>query len=135
MIKDKTKKKKVNAPPNKDNTNQKKGSVSQDENKTKKKKTNTTEEWKWEDKEKPMTKKECTLKAEVLVDLDHGSIPFDIFQTVTGMNELIEIILTEANRYAAQKRRNFETMEDEIKAFHGLLYIHGRTFCIFRKKY
>ena len=37
-----------------------------------------------------MTKKECTLEAEVLFDLDHGSTPFDISQTVTGMNELLE---------------------------------------------
>ena len=38
MIKDKTKKKKVNAPSDKSNTNQKKGTVPQDKNKTKKKK-------------------------------------------------------------------------------------------------
>ena len=62
MIKDKTKKKNVNAPPDENNTNQKKGSVPQDKNKRKKKKTNTTEEWKWEDKEKPMTKIEYTLE-------------------------------------------------------------------------
>ena len=49
------------------------GSVPQNEDKTKKKKTNTTKEWKWEDKEKPMTKKEYTLEAEVLVDLDYGT--------------------------------------------------------------
>ena len=64
-----------------------------------------------------MTKKECTLEVEVLVNLDYGSTPFDIFQTVTGMNGLLEIIVTETNRYAAQKDRNFETMEDEKKAF------------------
>ena len=51
-----------------------------------------------------MTKKECTLEAEVVIDLDHGSTPFDIFQTVTGMNELLEIIITETNRYSTQKR-------------------------------
>ena len=51
------------------------------------------------DKEKPMTKNECMLEAEVLIDLDHGSTSFDIFQKVTGMNELIEIIVTETNRY------------------------------------
>ena len=45
----------------------------------KEEKNNTTEEWKWEDKGLTMTKKECTLEAEVLVDLDHGSTPFDIF--------------------------------------------------------
>ena len=37
-----------------------------------KKQTNKTLEWKWEDKEKPMTKKEFNLEAEVFVDLDHG---------------------------------------------------------------
>ena len=63
IVKDKMKKKKVNAPSNENNTNQKKDSVLQDKGKTKKKKTNTTKEWKWEDKEKTMTKKECTLEA------------------------------------------------------------------------
>ena len=46
--------------------------------KQRRKKNNITEEWKWEDKEKPMTKKECTLEAEVLDDRDHGSTPFNI---------------------------------------------------------
>ena len=45
-----------------------------------------------------MTKKERSLKAEVLVGLDHGPTPFDIFRTVTRMNELLEIIVTETNR-------------------------------------
>ena len=125
MIKVKTKKKKVNAPSDENNTNQKKVSVPQDEDKTKKKKTNTTKEWKREDKEKPMTKKEYTLEGELLVDLDHGSTPFDIFQTVTGMNELLQIIVRETNRYATQKGRNFETKEDEMKAFLGINFIMG----------
>ena len=102
MIKDKTKKKKVNAPPNENNTNHKKHIV-----------------------KKPMTKKECTLEAEVHVDLDHGSTPFDIFQTVTGMNELLEIIVTEKNRYTTQKGRNFEITGDETKAFLGINFIMG----------
>ena len=62
IVKDKMKKKKVNAPSNENNTNQKKDGILQDKDKTKKKKTNTTKEWKWEDKEKTMTKKECTLE-------------------------------------------------------------------------
>ena len=118
-------KEKVNTPSDRNNTNEKKGSVLQDKDKTKKKKTNTIEEWKWEDKEKPMTKKECTLEAEVLVDLGHGSTFFEIFQTVTGMNELIEIIVTEKNRYTTQKGCNFETAEDEMKAFLGINFIMG----------
>ena len=72
-----------------------------------------------------MTKKECTLEAEVLVHLDHGLTPFDIFQTVTGMNELLETIVAETIRYATRKGRNFETTEDEMKAFLGINFIMG----------
>ena len=69
-----------------------------------------------------MTKKKCTLEAEVLIDLDHGSTPFDIFQTVTGMNELREM---ETNRYTTQKGLNFETVKNEMKAFLGVNFIMG----------
>ena len=93
--------------------------------KQRRKKTNTTKEWKWEDKEKPMAKKECTLEAEVLVDLDHGSTSFSMFQTVTGMNEPLKIIVIERNGYATQKGCNFETTKDEMKAFHGTIFIMG----------
>ena len=83
-------KEKVSDPFNENNTNQKKGSVPQNWGKAKKKKTNRTEKWKWKDKEEPMMNKQCALETEVLVDLDHGSTPFDIFHTVTGKNELLE---------------------------------------------
>ena len=36
------------------------------------------------------------------------------------MNKLLEIIVTETNRYAAQKGCTFETMENEMKAFLGI---------------
>ena len=117
MIKDKAKQKKVNDTSNKNNTNQKKCSVPQDEDKTMKKKSNTIEKWKCEDKEKPTKKKKCSLEAEVLVYLDHGSTTFDIFQTFIGTNELLEIIAVETNRLATQEVCNFQTMEGEMKAF------------------
>ena len=47
-----------------------------------------------------MTKKECYLEAELLIDIDHGSTPFDILQAVTGMNELVNNIVMETNKYA-----------------------------------
>ena len=72
-----------------------------------------------------MEKKKCTLEVEVLVNLDHASTPFDIFQTVAGMNELLEVIVMETNRYTTQKVRNFETTEDEMKAFLGINFIMG----------
>ena len=55
----------------------------------------------------------------------HGSTPFDMFQRVTGMNELLEIIVKETNRYATQEGPNFETMEDEMKAFLGINFVMG----------
>ena len=72
-----------------------------------------------------MTKKECTLEVEVLVDLDDGSTHFDIFQMVTGMNEILEIIVTETNRYATQKGCNFKTTEDKMKVFLRINFIMG----------
>ena len=39
------------------------------------------------------------------------------------MNELLEIIVMKANRYATQKGSNFETTEDEMKAFLGINFI------------
>ena len=39
------------------------------------------------------------------------------------MNELLEITVKEMNRYATQKGRNFETTEDEMKAFLGISFI------------
>ena len=121
------KKKKVTAPFDKNNAKQKKGSVSQNKDKTKKKKINATKDWKWDDKEKPMTKKKCTLEAEELINLDHGSTPFDIFQMVTGMNEPIEIFVTKTNRYDTQKGHNCGTTEDDMKPFlvvNVIMYIN-----------
>ena len=43
----------------------------------------------------------------------------------TEINELLEIIVTETNRYATQKGRNFETTEGKMKAFLGVNFIMG----------
>ena len=59
------------------------------------------------------------------MDLDHGSTHVSIFQTVRGMNERLEIIVTETNRYPTQTGCNFKTMEDEMKAFRGINFIMG----------
>ena len=48
-----------------------------------------------------------------------------MFQTVTGMNDPLEIIVTKTNRYATHKGCNFETTEDEMKAFLGINFIMG----------
>ena len=61
-------------------TQTRKRAVSLKQRQNKEKKNNTTKEWKWRNKEKSMTKKECTLESKVLLDLDHSSTHFDIFQ-------------------------------------------------------
>ena len=118
-----TKKEKVNTPSDENNTNQKRAVSRKAKAKQRRKKPLRPRNGKAI--EKPMTKKECTLEAEVIVDLDHGLTPFDIFQTVTRMNELLKIIVTETNRYAAQKVCNSETTEDKMKAFLGINSVMG----------
>lgn len=60
--------------------------------------------WKWDDEKQPMEEKEYTLALEVFVNLDQRFTLLEIFNTVTGMNELLAIIVTESNQYATIKK-------------------------------
>ena len=42
---------------------------------------------------------------------------------VTGMNKLLEIIVTKTNRYTTQNSCNFETTENEMKVFLGINFL------------
>ena len=75
-----------------------------------------------------MQKKEPTLVSELLVNLDSCWRAFEIFDTVTEMNELPEIPVTETNRYDTEKRPTFETTENEIMAFLGKFYYGDQYF-------
>ena len=44
---------------------------------------------------------------------------------VKGMNKLLEIIVTQTNRYAIQKGCNFKTKEDEMEVFLKINFIMG----------
>ena len=66
-----------------------------------------------------------TLEVEVLVYIDYGSIPFGIFQTVTGMTDFLEIIVTETSIYATQKVRKFKKTENEMKALLRIKFVMG----------
>ena len=70
-----------------------------------------------------MERKECSVKAEVLADLDFQSTPFEIFQNAAGLDELLDIIVVESNKYANQNGRNFETTKEEIQAFLGINFV------------
>ena len=51
-----------------------------------------------------MEEKEYTLALEVFVNLDQRFTLLEIFNTVTGMNELLAVIVTESNQYATIKK-------------------------------
>ena len=89
---------------------------------TKKIKKNESSEtvWKWETKKRPPVRKNCNLVAEVTVDLDHNSTPFDFFKEVIALDSFLEITVSETNRYTNQKGHSFETMSEEIMAFSGI---------------
>ena len=49
--------------------------------------------------------------------------PIEIFELVTGLKGLIELIVVETNLYAQQKERNFTVDNNELKAFLRINYI------------
>ena len=48
-----------------------------------------------------------------------------IFKYVSNLDELIDFIVTESNRYATQKGKVFTTTSEEIKAFLGITILMG----------
>lgn len=51
--------------------------------------------------------------------------PFEVFERTCDLESLVQLIVEESNRYAAQEGIEFFTTDDEIKAFIGLLYFMG----------
>ena len=49
--------------------------------------------------------------------------PIEIFSLVTGLEELLEMIVEQLNLYAYQNRRNFTVTKEELKAFLGINFI------------
>ena len=49
--------------------------------------------------------------------------PIEIFSLVTGLEELLEMIVEQSNLYAYQNRRNFTVTKEELKAFLGINFI------------
>ena len=49
--------------------------------------------------------------------------PIEIFSLVTGLEELLEMIVEQSNLYAYQNRRNFTVTKEELKAFLGINFV------------
>ena len=64
------------------------------------------------------------MEAEVTIDsLPEHHTPVDIFPAVTDIESLINLIAVEGNLYAQQKGREFQTNEQEMRAFLGINYV------------
>jgi len=60
---------------------------------------------------------------EVKVQLVENASPMDIFERVAGLDELIEMVVTQTNLYVQQNGRNFEVDAKEMNAFLRINYI------------
>ena len=69
-------------------------------------------------------KQPCALGAQVTIDhLPEHHAPFDIFSAVTDIKNLIKLIAVKSNLYAHQKVREFQSNEQEMRAFLGINYV------------
>ena len=94
------------------------------DNQSKKKEKNKKEElWKWTKKVKVTKQEECHLVPEIQPNLNETVSPTEIFSLVTGLVELLELIVEQSNLYAHQNGRNFTVTKEELKAFLGINFV------------
>ena len=76
----------------------------------------------WQKRPDSKLKQSCALETEVTIDpLPEHHTPFDIFSAVTDIEDLVKLV--ESNLYAQQKGREFQTNEQEMRAFLGIHYV------------
>ena len=91
------------------------------DNQSKKKEKNKKEElWKWTKKVKVTKQEECHLVPEIQPNLNETVSPIEIFSLVTGLEELLELMVEQSNLYIHQNGRNFTVTKAELKAFLGI---------------
>ena len=91
------------------------------DNQSKKKEKNQKEElWKWTKKVKVIKQEECYFVLEIQPDLNETVSPIEIIYLVTGLEQLLELIIEQSNLYAHQNGRIFTVTEEELKVFLGI---------------
>ena len=93
------------------------------DNQSKKEKNKSEELWKWTKKVKVTKQKECYLVPEIQPNLNETVSLIEIFSLVTGLEELLELIVEQSNLYAHQNGRNFTVTKEELKAFLGINFV------------
>ena len=60
---------------------------------------------------------------EIQPNLNETVSPVKIFSLLTGLEELLELIVEQSNLYAHQNGRNFTVTKEELKAFLGINFV------------
>ena len=94
--------------------------VPSDDQSKKKEKNNKEEGRRWTKKVKATKQEECRLLPEIQPNLNETVSPIEIFYLVTGLQELLELIVEQSNLYAHQNGKNFTVIKEELKAFLGI---------------
>ena len=71
-------------------------------------------------KPSPETSESCELVPEIRPEFTKNAPPMEIFEKVSGLDELIEMIVTQSDLYTQQNGRIFEFDTKEMKAFLGI---------------
>ena len=94
------------------------------DNQSKKKEKNKKEElWKLTKKVNVTKQEECHLVLEIQPNLNETVSPIEIFSLMTGLEELLELIVEQSNLYAHQNGRKFTITKEELKAFLGINFV------------
>ena len=94
------------------------------DNQSKKKEKNKKEElWKLTKKVNVTKQEECHLVLEIQPNLNETVSPIEIFSLMTGLEDLLELIVEQSNLYAHQNGRNFTITKEKLKAFLGINFV------------
>ena len=93
--------------------------VPNDRQSKKKEKNKEKKVRRWTKKVKFTNQKECHLVPEILPN-PKPVFPIQIFSLMTGLKELLELLVEQLNLYAHQNGRNFAVTKKELKAFLGI---------------
>ena len=97
--------------------------VSSDNHSKKKEKNKKEELWKWTKKVKVTKQEECHLVPEIQPNLNETVSPIEIVSLVTGLEELLKLLVEQSNLYADQNVRNFTVTKEELKAYLGINFV------------
>ena len=62
---------------------------------------------------------------KVLLEFEENPSPIDVFIKCTGLDGLFSLVRDESQRYAMQNGRVFETNDEELAAFLGVIFVMG----------